>query len=340
MAEAPTFTYLNECVSDAIVFAGKESERGFSNGFPHEARFDSPCGMCWDKEGNLLVADHGNFRIRKIDRKGNVLTIAGSKHSPLNVCINSSGKLLYTTVQGVYGEGFDIPLNNAFGIASYKDKTYVTSSEDDIIREIVDGKLIIKYRNQISGTMCVEGEDNLWIADTKSSVVAKISNVTGKIEVSGKKNNSAIIDGNFEDAGFNLPNSVAADIFGDIYVVDHNWKYSMEEFTNISTTFLRKFSGGSVTTLLTLSRKVADFPALPAGIAIDTEFIYLSVGHSIYRIRNKLPIRFSREIYRKLPFPIRQEILTILRISAGKSENLFRHLPKEMLYTIFQFLIA
>lgn len=57
-------------------FAG--SDPGYEDGPPWKARFCGPNALALDAEGALLVADSRNHRIRKVDRNGRVLTLAGS----------------------------------------------------------------------------------------------------------------------------------------------------------------------------------------------------------------------------------------------------------------------
>jgi len=56
---------------------GIRNTKGWKDGSDSQARFDQPIGMAADKKGNLYVADAGNHIIRKIDRNGNVSTVAG-----------------------------------------------------------------------------------------------------------------------------------------------------------------------------------------------------------------------------------------------------------------------
>ncbi|MEJ0088157.1 MAG: hypothetical protein WDM80_00140 [Limisphaerales bacterium] len=58
-------------------FAGQLGVAGSANGTGTAARFDSPCGLAFDKAGNLYVSDTGNGLIRKITSAGAVTTIAG-----------------------------------------------------------------------------------------------------------------------------------------------------------------------------------------------------------------------------------------------------------------------
>ena len=42
------------------------------------AEFNGPMGVALDAAGNVLVADYGNDRVRRIDSDGNVTTAAGN----------------------------------------------------------------------------------------------------------------------------------------------------------------------------------------------------------------------------------------------------------------------
>jgi sugar lactone lactonase YvrE len=53
---------------------------GFSGdgGGATAARLDTPVGLAVDGAGNLYIADHGNNRVRRVDAKGVIATVAGS----------------------------------------------------------------------------------------------------------------------------------------------------------------------------------------------------------------------------------------------------------------------
>jgi len=59
-----------------LVGAGKE--KGFADGQRADARFNKPCGLALDVDGNLIVADINNSCIRKVTTvEGRVTTVAG-----------------------------------------------------------------------------------------------------------------------------------------------------------------------------------------------------------------------------------------------------------------------
>ena len=51
----------------------------YVNGTGSVARFSSPVGMCMGPDGNLYVADHFNYRVRKVTMNGVVSTFAGAQ---------------------------------------------------------------------------------------------------------------------------------------------------------------------------------------------------------------------------------------------------------------------
>ena len=81
--------YIQKISTDGIVtnFAGCGLP-GFKDGNKNKARFNSPKGMAFDKQGNLYVADRLNFAVRKIDTEGKVTTLSGT-----GISGNKDGKL-------------------------------------------------------------------------------------------------------------------------------------------------------------------------------------------------------------------------------------------------------
>ena len=60
-----------------ITLAGCSSA-GFADGLGPPASFYSPHGVAVDLDGNVIVADLGNHRIRKVTLDGRVTTLAGN----------------------------------------------------------------------------------------------------------------------------------------------------------------------------------------------------------------------------------------------------------------------
>jgi len=86
-------------------FAG--STPGYKDGVGSEAQFNGPRGITFDGDGNLLVVDRGNHKIRKVNPQGVVSTIAGTNqghvdgpyttasfYSPYDIALLSNGHML------------------------------------------------------------------------------------------------------------------------------------------------------------------------------------------------------------------------------------------------------
>lgn len=73
-----TIVRINQKSGKTEIIAGVRGTPGDNDGPASEARFRAPIGVAVDANGNILVADTYNDRIRKISAEGQVTTIAGS----------------------------------------------------------------------------------------------------------------------------------------------------------------------------------------------------------------------------------------------------------------------
>ncbi len=86
---------------DGIVstVAGAAQQFGSNDGPATEARFTLPTGLAVDPQGNVVIADAGNARIRKLMRSGVVVTYGGgalgspSYSFPTGVAVDSAGTI-------------------------------------------------------------------------------------------------------------------------------------------------------------------------------------------------------------------------------------------------------
>ncbi len=73
------FSFAPAFVPPAFLFEMGGNSSGYKDGLLSEALFSSTItGMEFDAEGNLMIADSGNLRVRKATAEGNVMTLAGS----------------------------------------------------------------------------------------------------------------------------------------------------------------------------------------------------------------------------------------------------------------------
>ena len=69
MLFSPTYTINMSLAEQVKVFVGNK-ESGFVDGVGDKAKFNSPRGMIFEKNGNLLIVDSGNHAIRRISPTG------------------------------------------------------------------------------------------------------------------------------------------------------------------------------------------------------------------------------------------------------------------------------
>ncbi len=68
----------NRLLKDQLIVLAGDTKQGFADGKKDAALFSTPGSLAVMNDGSLLVADTGNHRIRRIDKDGNVTTVAGS----------------------------------------------------------------------------------------------------------------------------------------------------------------------------------------------------------------------------------------------------------------------
>jgi len=89
-----------------IVVAGTgEGGFGGDGGPATKAQLNAPHDLAFDAEGNLLIADTFNHRIRRIDRQGVITTVAGSGNAPYTGYGAPAPKDTLNNPQGVAVDG-------------------------------------------------------------------------------------------------------------------------------------------------------------------------------------------------------------------------------------------
>jgi sugar lactone lactonase YvrE len=127
VADAGQANRIRRITTDGRVITIAGSHEGFRDGDALRAQFNTPSGVAVDKEGNIIIADTSNNRIRKLSADGlTVSTIAGS-----GVTGFKDGPALEAQFDGPIGVALD-----------RKGNIYVADTYNDSVRKIAtDGSV-------------------------------------------------------------------------------------------------------------------------------------------------------------------------------------------------------
>jgi len=209
------------------VATGEPGDAG-DGGLAVKAQLTEPTGLAFDHDGNLLIADRGNHRVRKFDRNSmTITTIAGS---------GTAGVL------GDGGPALQAQLNNPTALAVSPDGAIIIADTFnnrirrlDPVTNIIttlagngeegfdgDGGPAAKAQlMQPSGV--VIGEDgSIYIADTYNNRIRRVDPQSGIIStLAGTDHRGLASDGLSGDiAPLNTPMGIARDLVGNLLIAD------------------------------------------------------------------------------------------------------------------------
>ncbi|MGA2599445.1 MAG: FG-GAP-like repeat-containing protein, partial [Bryobacteraceae bacterium] len=231
---------------------------GGDNGPAAEALLNKPHGIAVDSAGNVYIADQLTNRVRKVDRQGNITTVAGGSasaaakgvqlNSPVSVAVDASGNLyiadqLSNTVRMIDAKGnlstvagggsehirargvaTDALLNGPAGIAvDATGRLLIAESGNHAVTAVSESGRISTISDQVNDAraVAVDAAGNIYVADTSKSRILKID-MTGVVTtVAG--NGKAGFEGDggaAADAQLSNPQGVAVDAAGNLYIAD------------------------------------------------------------------------------------------------------------------------
>ncbi len=197
-------------------------------GLATAAQLSAPIGADFDSDGNLLIADAGNSRIRRVDATtGVIVTVAG------NGTFSSTGNGGPATSAG---------LNSPFGVVSDIDgDLYISDSLNHTVRRVDartgiitayaglggaafggDGGLAVSARLSTPFGIDVDEAGNLYIADSNNHRIRRVDVATGIISTvvgTGARGSSGD-GGRATSATIDTPMGVRVAPNGDIVVAD------------------------------------------------------------------------------------------------------------------------
>jgi sugar lactone lactonase YvrE len=189
-----------------------------SGGPSATARFNDLRGLAVDAAGNVYVADAGNHRIRKIAPAGTVSTLAGLSKG------HADGPVKV------------LPFNDPEGVAvDAAGNLYVADSGSQRIQKVSPGGVITTLagdgtagfadgpgttaRFSAPEAVAVDTAGNLYVADENNHRIRRIT-PAGDVSTLAGDGTAGFADGPGATARFNVPNGVAVDGAGNVYVGD------------------------------------------------------------------------------------------------------------------------
>ena len=146
------------------------------------AKFDTPCGIAVASDGNLIVADAGNRRLRRVEANGETTTVAGNGQS------NSVDGLL-TDAEFVEPVAVSIDKSGAIYVADGNSIRAVgrrifpfVETVTDRKRGFADGNLSAARFNRPSG-LAFDENGNLFVADAENQTVRVLSGASVGAEI-------------------------------------------------------------------------------------------------------------------------------------------------------------
>lgn len=242
--------------------AGTGGSFGFTNGTGAAARFTRPWGIAFESNGNLLIADQGNNRIRRMTPSFVVTTFVGS----------GSGSF-------ADGTGTAASFNNPTALAiDAAGNVYVADQGNNRIRKITPAGVVTTIAGSTSGFadgtgtaarfnspsgILVHSSGDIYVADAGNSRIRKVTQEGVVTTLAGSS--SGFANGTGTAAQFNSPNGLAWDVNGDILVADRsNNRIRRVTLDGVVTTVAGLGTAGSVD-----GNSTAATFRNPTGLAVD-----------------------------------------------------------------------
>ena len=191
---------------------------GLVDGIGSLARFNYPCGIVVDPEGNLFVADYANHTILKITPRGVVSTYAGTGAPG-----ETNGHRLSASFNNPYGLALDAEGNLYVGdVANHRIRKIAA---DGIVTTLAGKKKGFSDSNGPQARfnhpygVAVDSANNVYVADSYNHRIRKIA-PDGWVTTLAGNGNDGYVDGTGVEAEFYVPIGIVIDAAGNIYVGD------------------------------------------------------------------------------------------------------------------------
>jgi DNA-binding beta-propeller fold protein YncE len=195
--------------------------KGYQDGEWSNALFCAPYGVAVDKEGNIIVADLGNHRIRLITPQGQVSTLAGNGEEgyqdgegtvaqfrfPVGVAVDGGGNIIVADTE-----------NNCIRLITPQDHVSTLAGTGEQGHQDGEGT-VAKF--DLPSDIAVDRDGNIIVADTMNRRIRKIT-PQGQVSTLAGTGEEGHRDGEGTDAQFEFPSGVAVDGDGNVVVADNH----------------------------------------------------------------------------------------------------------------------
>jgi sugar lactone lactonase YvrE len=206
--------------------AGQDGQSGSTDGPGATARFNGATALAVDLKGNIIVADTHNNLVRKITPDGVVSTLGGKPGTDEAKTVNGKGsEVRFGQPRGVAidAAGNIYIADELFGtVRKIAPDGTTTTLAGDATASGATSKDGIGTRAVIATPrgIAVDRLGNVYVADTDSSAIRKISPDGAVSTVAGKIGEAGFTDGQGDAARFSGPRGIVVDWDGNLYVAD------------------------------------------------------------------------------------------------------------------------
>ena len=219
---------------------------GSTDGVGAAARFHLPSAAVSDGAGFIYVTDTRNHTVRKVTAAtGEVTTFAGSAlTTSITDGVGAAARFGELTGVAMAGDGSAYVLDNHTVRRVRLATGEVTTLAGRVGEAACVNGIGTGARFNAPTGLTWDGADALYVADRGNYVIRKMTISTGQVAtVVGTAGQQGLVDGAGLDARFNLPQGVALDGAGNLYVVDFNGVVRKVVLATGQVTTLRRAAG-------------------------------------------------------------------------------------------------
>jgi|GEM_PF-1175564 len=177
------------------------------------ASLHNPSGLAVDAAGNVFIADTDNHRIRKVDTRGIISTIAGNGSPGYS---GDSGDALSTTLH--FPRGLALDASGSLFVADSSNQRVVKLQSDGIFSTTI----VNLYFPQ---GVAVHPSGDIYITDSSNNRIIKIDTAGVMTPVAGKGKSAYSGDGGpATAAALMVPQAIAFGAGGELYIAD-TWNH-------------------------------------------------------------------------------------------------------------------